>query len=178
MREGRMLRGGRDAARASAALGQLSRRTLLSGGLAALVSGPWLARVAGGAAADEADTSQQARDDAIRSLPIAELTAASRRPRVATRLDLFVQIDNTAADVVARTLSPWVGKVADANFHESCLFASKLSQTAEQRGPDVQRLADKLTNVELPIREEFARLAVAVQQRAAMREVGTGVQRR
>ena len=38
--------------------------------------------------------------------------------------------------------------------------------------------ADKLTNVEPPIREEFARLAVAVQQRAAMREVGTGPQRR
>jgi hypothetical protein len=101
-----------------------------------------------------------------------------RRPYVANRLDLFVQIDNLAADVVARTLSPWVGKVADSNFHESCLFASKLSQTAEQNGPGVQRLADKLTKVEPPVRDEFSKLAAAVQQRAASRETSGGVQRR
>jgi hypothetical protein len=295
MVQGRMLRGNGGASGTPAISERLSRRSLLSGGLAVLLAGRWLARAARGAEADEADTSPQAREDAIRTLPIAQLTAESRRkllavaerpsiyrrlptksldcdpalflflirnpevvvniwqlmgvnnmsiqrvgpflwkgsdgsgttcdaeliygtdnlhvmycdgfyegsllkhqitgrtvllmksafpqspgrrPLVATRLDLFVQIDNTAADVVARTLSPWVGKVADANFHESCLFASKLSQTAEQRGPDVQRLADKLTNVEPPIREEFARLAVAVQQRAALREVGAGLQRR
>jgi hypothetical protein len=96
--------------------------------------------------------------------------SADRRPYVVNRLDLFVQIDNLAADVVARTLSPWVGKVADANFHESCVFASKLSQTAEQNGAGVQRLADKLTKVEPPVREEFARVAAAVQERAAGRE--------
>jgi len=100
-----------------------------------------------------------------------------RRPYVANRLDLFLQIDNLAADAVARTLSPWVGKVADANFHESCLFASKLSQTAEQNGPGVQRLADKLTKVEPPVREEFSRLASAVQQRAALRDNGAPVRR-
>jgi hypothetical protein len=49
---------------------------------------------------------------------------ADRKTYVASRMDLFVQIDNTGADVVARTLSPWVGKVADANFHESCLFVA------------------------------------------------------
>jgi hypothetical protein len=101
-----------------------------------------------------------------------------RRSYVANRLDLFLQIDNLAADVVARTLSPWVGKVADSNFHESCLFASKLSQTAEQNGPGVQRLADKLTKVGPPIRDEFSKIAAAVQQRAAAREIGAGVQRR
>src|SRR5207237_6380870 len=94
--------------------------------------------------------------------------SATRRPLVATRLDLFVQIDNTAADVIARTLSPWVGKVADANFHESCLFASKLSEAAEKNSPGVQRLADKLTKVEPPVRDEFSRLAAAVQPRPAL----------
>jgi len=101
-----------------------------------------------------------------------------RRPYVANRLDLFVQIDNLAADVVARTLSPWVGKVADANFHESCIFASKLSEAAEKNSPGVQRLADKLTKVEPPVRDEFSRLAAAVQQRAALRNDAGAVQRR
>src|SRR5436190_4662381 len=103
---------------------------------------------------------------------------ADRRPHVASRLDLFLQIDNLAADVVARTLSPWVGKVADANFHESCVFASKLSQTAEQNSPGVQRLADKLNKVDPPVRDEFSRLAAAVQQRAAARAGGSAIQRR
>jgi hypothetical protein len=101
-----------------------------------------------------------------------------RRPYVANRLDLFVQIDNLAADVVARTLSPWVGKVADANFNESCVFASKLSQTAEQNSRGVQRLAEKLTNVEPPVREEFSKVAAAVQEKAVARQNTPAVQRR
>src|SRR5205809_2274706 len=96
-----------------------------------------------------------------------------QRTYVANRLDLFLQIDNLAADVVTRTLSPWVGKVADANFHESCVFASKLSQTAEQNNPGVQRLAERLTKVEPAVREEFSKVAAAVPQRAAGRDGGT-----
>jgi len=95
-----------------------------------------------------------------------------QRTYVANRLDLFLQIDNLAADVVTRTLSPWVGKVADANFHESCLFASKLSQTAEQNNPGVQRLAERLTKVEPAVRDEFSKVAAAVPQRVAARGVG------
>jgi hypothetical protein len=53
-----------------------------------------------------------------------------------------------------------------------------LSQTAEQNSSGVQRLSDKLAKVEPPVREEFSKIAAAVQQRAALREVGTGVQRR
>jgi hypothetical protein len=90
-----------------------------------------------------------------------------RRPYVANRLDLFLQIDNLAADVVTRTLSPWVGKVADANFHESCVFASKLSQTAEQNSSGVQRLAERLTSIQPAVREEFSRVAANVPQRTA-----------
>jgi len=101
-----------------------------------------------------------------------------RRPFVASRVDLFEQIDNLAADVVARTLSPWVGKVADANFVESCIFTSKLSDAAEKNAPGVQRLAEKLTGVDPPIRDEFSRVAAAAGQRAAMREVGGGLHRR
>jgi hypothetical protein len=266
---------------------RLSRRSLLAGGAATAFAGLFMPRGAVAGAQDEADTSPQAREDAIRSLPLDELTAetrrkllmvcekptlfrrmpqksvpcdpalhvflirnpevvvniwqlmqvanmtaertgqyewkgndgagttcdvelvygtdqmhvifgdgfyegsllkskvtgrsvmvlksgyaqgADRRPYVVNRLDLFLQIDNLAADVVARTLSPWVGKVADSNFNESCVFASKLSQTAEQNNPGVQRLAEKLTKVEPPVREEFSRLAAAVQQRAAARE--------
>lgn len=104
--------------------------------------------------------------------------APDRRSQVASRLDLFLQIDNLAADAVARTLSPWVGKVADANFHESCRFAATLSQHAESNQPGVRRLADKLTKVDPPVREQFVQVVSAVYQRAAAREMAGGVQRR
>lgn len=98
-----------------------------------------------------------------------------RRWRVGSRLDVFLQLDNAGVDLVARTLSPWVGKVADANFAESCKFAARLSLTAEQNAAGMQRLSDKLTKVEAPVRQEFGRVAAAVQQRAAARDVG-GIQ--
>lgn len=96
----------------------------------------------------------------------------ARRWLVGNRLDIFLQIDNAGADMIARTLAPWVGKVADANFSESCKFTGRISQTAEQNGPGMQRLADKLTNVEPEVREQFARVSAAVQQRAAVRDAG------
>lgn len=98
----------------------------------------------------------------------------SRRPLVGNRLDVFLQIDNAGADMVARTLAPWVGKVADTNFAESCKFAAKISQTAEQNGPGMQRLADKLTKVDAQVRDQFARVSAGVQQRAAMRDAAGG----
>jgi hypothetical protein len=96
-----------------------------------------------------------------------------RRWFVGNRLDLFVQLDNLGVDIIARTFAPWIGKRADENFLESCKFATKLSQTAETNGPGVQRLADKLTKVAPETREEFSRLAMAVQQRAAQRDAAT-----
>lgn len=93
----------------------------------------------------------------------------ARRPLVGSRLDVFLQLDNVGADLIARTFSPWVGKVADSNFAESCKFAAKVSQTAESNGPGMQRLADKLTNCQPDVREGFARVSSGVQERAAQR---------
>ena len=90
----------------------------------------------------------------------------ARRPLIGNRLDVFLQLDNVGADLIARTFAPWVGKVADANFAESCKFAAKVSQTAEHNGPGMQRLADKLKSVQPPVRDEFVRVSTAVQQRA------------
>lgn len=98
---------------------------------------------------------------------------AARRWLVGNRLDVFLQIDNAGADMIARTLSPWVGKVADTNFAESCKFAAKISQTAEQNGPGMQRLADKLTKIDAEVRDQFASISAGVQQRAALRD-GSG----
>jgi hypothetical protein len=105
-------------------------------------------------------------------LQSAYVQGAGRRWFVGNRLDMFLQLDNTGADLVARTLSPWVGSVADTNFTESCKFASRISLTAEQHGPNVQKLADKLKHVQQPVKEEFVRVSANTQQRAAIRDAG------
>ena len=102
---------------------------------------------------------------------------SNRRSLVGSRLDVFLQLDNVGADLIARTLAPWVGKVTDANFAESCKFAAKVSQTAETNGPGMRRLADKLQSVEPDVREGFARVATGVPERAAQRESGQAISR-
>src|SRR6476660_3048876 len=61
---------------------QLSRRTMLAGGFGALAAAAW-PRMAAANSATEADTSDQTRDDAIRSLPLDELTSETRRKLMA-----------------------------------------------------------------------------------------------
>jgi hypothetical protein len=89
---------------------------------------------------------------------------------VENRLDVFIQIDQAGAEIVAKTLQPLVGKAADVNFEESALFVSRVSQAAESNGPGMQRLAAKLTSIAPEVRSEFAEVAATVSQRAMARQ--------
>lgn len=90
---------------------------------------------------------------------------------ITTYLDVFVKVENVGVDLLAKTLSPLLGKSADSNFVESAAFLGKLSQAAEQNGPGVQRLAEHLERVDPAVRRQFGELAVAISHRAALREV-------
>ena len=92
------------------------------------------------------------------------------RHYVTSRIDTFIQLDNTGLELLAKTFQPLVGRLADYNFAETAGFLASLSRTAEVNGPGVQRLAAKLTNVEPATREQFAALAAAVGQSAAEAE--------
>lgn len=91
------------------------------------------------------------------------------RTLVENRLDVFIQIDQMGAELVAKTLQPLVGKAADINFEESAIFVGRVSQAAETNGEGMQRLAAKLKNVTADRRAEFAEISAAVSQRAEMR---------
>ncbi len=90
---------------------------------------------------------------------------------ITTHLDVFVKVDNAGVDLLAKTLSPLMGKSADSNFVESAAFLGKLSQAAEQNGPGVQRLAEQLVAVDPAVRRQFGELATAISHRAALRAV-------
>ena len=102
---------------------------------------------------------------------------ADNRTYVGSQLDVFLSVDNAGVDLLARTLGPMVGNTAEANFEESAKFLSRLSQTAETNATGMHRLAEKLTNCEQPVREQFSQVASLVNQRAAIRSTTTEVPR-
>ena len=94
---------------------------------------------------------------------------------VTDRLDMFVQLDNVGAEILAKTLHPLVGKSADHNFTESTRFLSQVSQAAASRSAGLQHLAGRLNNVGEPVRDRFAQIATEVNHRASLRDAGRQV---
>jgi hypothetical protein len=96
---------------------------------------------------------------------------ADGRTKISNRMDMFLQIDNVGAEIIAKTLHPLVGRTADLNFAESTGFVSRLSAAAENNAEALQRLAGRLREVDPAVREQFARLAALVSSRQEPREV-------
>jgi hypothetical protein len=94
--------------------------------------------------------------------------------KVANQLDVFLQLDNVGADLLARTLQPVVGRTADHNFLESAGFVAQLSQAAEANPPGVQRLAERLELVDPAVRDQFAGVAAVAGERALIRRESLG----
>lgn len=78
--------------------------------------------------------------------------------RITSQLDIFVELDNPGADLVAKTLHPLIGKTADHNFAESARFLAQVSEQAEQNEPGMQRLVSRLANIDGAVRAQFSRL--------------------
>ncbi len=75
------------------------------------------------------------------------------------QMDVFIKLDNIGADLVARTISPFVSKTADYNFVESARFVSQISQAAERNPLAMQQLVSKLNKLDPNVREEFSKVA-------------------
>jgi len=94
---------------------------------------------------------------------------------ITSRLDVFLQIDNVGAELIARTLHPLVGSTADQNFIESVKFVGQVTQAAETRPQRLQQLTQRLTKINPPIRQQFSSLATIANQRANERRLGQPV---
>lgn len=97
-------------------------------------------------------------------------TGRDGKTYASSRLDVFLKIDDLGGDLMARSLGPAVGATTDANFHEAANFVSRVSSISEENGPGVERMADRLTRVQVPVRQYFAKLAATVYQRARLRQ--------
>ncbi|MCL4206062.1 MAG: hypothetical protein KJ000_26560 [Pirellulaceae bacterium] len=92
------------------------------------------------------------------------------RVQVTNCLDVFVRMEKAGADILLKTLHPLMGKTADFNFVETAKFIGQVSLAAENNGPGIERLANRLENVDVAIRDSFARHAEVAHQRAILRQ--------
>ena len=86
---------------------------------------------------------------------------------ITSRLDVFVRVEQSAAELLTKAFHPLIGKVADVNFTQTTGFVGSLSRTAEVNHAGMRRLAGKLTKVSPEVRERFAQLSVRVAEKAA-----------
>ncbi|WP_236621420.1 hypothetical protein [Rhodopirellula sallentina] len=84
---------------------------------------------------------------------------------VSGTLDCFVQLESLGIDLIARTLSPIIGRSADSNFMQTAHFIAQVSQSSSHNPSAMLDIADRLPQVEPPIRKAFADTIVTVARR-------------
>jgi hypothetical protein len=92
------------------------------------------------------------------------------RHYVTVRVDSFVRIDQMGIELVAKTVQPWITKIADRNFVETLSFVSNFSRTAEKNPHGMQRLATRLSSLDEPTRNELVALCFRTAERHAQRD--------
>jgi hypothetical protein len=107
-----------------------------------------------------------ARGSAVLILRSGYVRDPDGRYYVSTKLDAFVRLDNGGLELLAKAFQPVVGKVVDNNFTQTVAFVGCLCRTAEVNLSGMKRLAARLNTVDALIREEFARLAERVSEKA------------
>tara|TARA_A100001391_G_scaffold91956_1_gene60703 strand:- start:249 stop:1268 length:1020 start_codon:yes stop_codon:yes gene_type:complete len=80
-------------------------------------------------------------------------------------LDCFVQLESLGLDLIARTFSPIIGRSADSNFVQTARFISQVSQASSQNPAAMLDVANRLPQVEPPVRKAFADTIVTVARR-------------
>jgi hypothetical protein len=94
------------------------------------------------------------------------------RHYITVRIDSFVRIDQMGIELVAKTVQPWISKIADRNFIETLSFVSNFSRTAEKNPQGMQRLATRLASLDEPTRNELVALCYRTAERYAQRDEG------
>lgn len=92
-------------------------------------------------------------------------TSPNGKPTATSQLDVFLKIENATVGMIAKTLNPIVGPTADHNFVESLNFLQRLNETTENNGVGVQRMAQRLTDIDTDTRTKFVRAAGVVYER-------------
>ncbi|WP_231602514.1 hypothetical protein [Neorhodopirellula pilleata] len=103
-------------------------------------------------------------------------TGADGETTISGTLDCFVQLESLGIDLIARTLSPIIGRSADSNFTQTAQFISQVSQSSAHNPSAMLDIASRLPQVEPPIRKTFADTIVTVARRSAANSMNQAAQ--
>lgn len=84
---------------------------------------------------------------------------------VSGTLDCFVQLDSLGLDLIARTLSPVIGRSADENFEQTAQFIQQVHEASVHNPPAMLDIAGRLPQVTPPTRVNFAETIITVSRR-------------
>ena len=85
--------------------------------------------------------------------------------KISVRLDAFIHLHQFGVELIAKTLHPVLGRIADHNFTETIAFLGEVSRTSENNPEGMMRLADQTPNLSDDVRREF--------QQAVLQAAGT-----
>ncbi|MFN3189347.1 MAG: hypothetical protein ACE361_02400 [Aureliella sp.] len=77
-------------------------------------------------------------------------------------MDVFLKLDNFGADLLAKSVAPFVGKTADYNFVETAKFIGQISNVCVRSPVGAQNLAARLTSIQPNVQREFAKIAASI----------------
>jgi hypothetical protein len=83
----------------------------------------------------------------------------NNRYYITNRMDCFLNVERAGAELLTKTISPFIGKTVDNNFALTLAFVSSLSRTAELNDRGVRRLATQLSHVQPEVRAQFSNIA-------------------
>lgn len=98
-------------------------------------------------------------------------SGAAGEPNIVGTMDVFLKVDNFGADLLTRSIGPFVGKTADYNFVETSKFISQISQVCQTNPSAAQALAMRLDRLDDATRREFAEIVTRIASSSADRYV-------
>ncbi|MEM9366203.1 MAG: hypothetical protein AAGD07_09410 [Planctomycetota bacterium] len=80
-------------------------------------------------------------------------------------LDCFLQLESLGADLIARSLSPIIGRSADSNFEQTAKFMAQVDQASNRNPGAMLDIAGRLPQVTPPTRKAFGNVIVTVARK-------------
>jgi hypothetical protein len=116
------------------------------------------------------------RGQCVAVLKTAEIRETNGRYYITARLDMFLHVDNTGVELLAKMFQSWLGKTIDHNFSETVAFLGNISNTSETNPQGMRKLAGRLSKVDPDRRTQFAMLIEQVSNNLAAVNVASGRQ--
>ena len=96
-------------------------------------------------------------------------------PLVVCRMDAFVVLNNPGVDLLARTFSSAIGKIADSNFTQTLAFIDSVSQMIEENPEEFQSVAYNLPGIPPEARRLLLAKTETIARQARARRAGQRV---